>query len=86
MRRRRDMNPFWLFARAAGMALITVAGVSLLVRKIAPKSDDLVTGAIHFRKSFEEFQKGVTSVLFGSCEPSSDDLRKERESRRIPIE
>jgi hypothetical protein len=86
MKRGRDMNPFWLFTRVAGIALITVAGVSLIARRIAPKPDDLVTGAIHFRKSFEEFQKGVTSVLFGSSEPSSEDLRKERESRRIPIE
>jgi hypothetical protein len=80
------MNAFWLFTRIAGMAFITAAGVTLLVKKLAPKPDDLVTGAIHFRKGFEEFQKGVTTVLFGSNEPSPEEMKKERESRRIPIE
>jgi hypothetical protein len=86
MKRGRDMNPFWLFTRVAGMAFITAAGVSLLIKKLAPKPDDFVTGAIHFRKSFEEFQKGLTTILFGSTEPSPEEMKKERESRRIPIE
>ncbi len=75
------MNPFWLFTRIAGMAFLTAAGVALLVKKLGPKPDDLVTGAIHFRKSFEEFQKGVTSVFFGSREPSPEETA---EGTRIP--
>ncbi|HMK37066.1 MAG TPA: hypothetical protein VK463_18475 [Desulfomonilaceae bacterium] len=80
------MNPLILLTRIAGMALITAAGINLLVKKCAPKSEDLVTGAIHFRKSFEEFQKGVVSVLCGSRGPSPEAMKKERESRRILIE
>jgi hypothetical protein len=80
------MNPFWLLSRIAVMALMPVAAASLLIKKLTPKPEDLVAGAIHFRNSFVEFQKGVTTVLLGSAGPSSEEIKKERESRRIPID
>jgi hypothetical protein len=80
------MNPFWLLTRVAGMAFLTAAGTAILIKKFAPKPENFVTGAIHFRKSFDEFQKGVTSLFLGEREPSPEEIRTQRESRRIPIE
>jgi len=80
------MNPFWLMTRVAGMALLTAAGLSLAFRELRPKSPDLMSGLLHFRKGCDEFQKGFSAVFFGS---STDETRRSaetRESSRIPIE
>lgn len=80
------MNPIWLFTKVAGAAFLTAAGMAVLIKKFGPKPENVVTGSIHFRKSLDEFQKGVTSLLFGEIGPSADEMKKQRESRRIPIE
>ncbi|MBI4962885.1 MAG: hypothetical protein HY913_06395 [Desulfomonile tiedjei] len=77
------MNPLWLFTKAAGITLVAVAGMSYLIKQLAPKPSDLITGAVHFRKGVEEFQKGFTTVLFGS---GPQDLKKTKEASKIPID
>lgn len=77
------MNPLWLVTKAAGIALITIGGTSLLIKKLGPKPSDLVAGALHFRNGLEEFQKGLTSVIFGSERAAAG---KEKEVTKIPIE
>ncbi len=80
------MSPLWFFTRAAGVALLTVAGVTLVVEKFTPRPSDLIAGAIHFRKGINEFQKGVSTILFGSPVPSAEEAAKAREASRIPID
>jgi hypothetical protein len=80
------MDPIRLMLRVAGMAVITAAGVNVLLKHLQPNSDNFVAGAIHFRKGVEEFQKGFTTLFFGRTEPSSEQARKARESTRVPIE
>ncbi len=79
------MNLVRFMARVTGAALITVAGASFLIKKLAPKPEDFVSSAVHFRKGMEEFQKGFASILFGSSQPSAEEIKKERESKRIQI-
>jgi len=80
------MSPLLLVARVAGVALLTAAGVALVLEKLCPKPSDLVAGAIHFRKGMNEFQKGVTTILFGSATPSAEETARQREAARIPID
>ena len=79
------MNPFWLMTRVAGVALLTAAGLSLAFRELRPKAPDLVAGTIHFRRGCEEFQKGISAIVFGSAGDSRHSTAA-RESARIPIE
>lgn len=80
------MNPFWLMARVAGVAFITAAGVHALVKNMSTDSSSFMAGAIHFRKGMEEFQKGFSTMLFGTQTTSPEEAKKERESRRIKIQ
>lgn len=81
------MNPVWFIVRAAGIALITVASATLLMKKFAPKPSNLVAGAIHFKKALDEFQKGARTVFFGPPEPTTPETTAARkESGRIRIE
>ncbi len=80
------MNALWFMARVAGAAFIAAAGVNVLMKQLGPKSSDLVAGTIHFRKGMEEFQKGFSTIVFGTEETSPEKAKEERESRRIVIE
>lgn len=80
------MSPLLFVARVAGVALLTAAGITLVLEKVCPNSSDLAVGAIHFRRGMNEFQKGVTTILFGSATPSAEEAAREREAARIPIE
>lgn len=77
------MNPLWFVTRAAGIALITIGGTSLLIKKLAPKPSDLVAGAVHFGRGLEEFRKGCTAVIFGA---DAAGAAKPKEATKIPIE
>jgi hypothetical protein len=80
------MSPLLFIARVAGVALLTAAGVALALEKLCPKPSDLVAGAIHFRNGMNEFQKGVTTIFFGSATPSAEETASQREAARIPID
>ena len=80
------MSPVKLFFKVAGSAFITAGALVLLSKKFAPSSSDVMTGAIHFKKGFEEFYKGMSTVLFGTSGPSEEDQRKRKETSRIMIE
>ena len=80
------MSPLWFVTRVAGATFLTVGGLYLLTRMILPKDGDLLAGAIHFRNSAAEFQKGISAVIFGTSESSAEDKAKRRESSRIVIE
>jgi len=80
---RFSMNPLWLLTKTAGIALITIGGTSLLIKKLAPKPSDLFAGAVHFRRGMEEFQKGFTSVIFGADRALEG---KAKTVNKIPIE
>ncbi len=80
------MTPLLFVARVAGIALLTAAGMALVLEKLCPHPSDLVAGAIHFRKGMNEFQKGVTTILFGSATPSAAETVRQREASRIPID
>jgi hypothetical protein len=77
------MNPFWFVTRAAGIALITIGGTSLLIKKLTPKPSDLVAGAVHFGRGLEEFRKGCNAVIFGADAAATG---KSKEATKIPIE
>jgi hypothetical protein len=80
------MSLLFSFARVTGVALFTAAGITLIMEKLCPRPSDLVAGAIHFRKGMDEFQKGITTILFGSTTTSAEQAAKEREAARIPID
>ena len=80
------MSPLLLIAKVAGVALLAAAGTALVLEKLCPKPSDLVEGAIHFRKGMNEFQAGVTTILFGSATPSTEETARQREAARIPID
>jgi hypothetical protein len=80
------MSPLLLIAKVAGVALIAAAGTALVLEKLCPKPSDLVEGAIHFRKGLNEFQAGITTILFGSATPSAEETARQREAARIPID
>ena len=81
------MNPFWFAVKVGGMALVTCAGLAFLARKLTPKPSDIIAGAVHFKKGMDEFQKGVSAVLFGAQQPASPETEKQRRaSARIAIE
>lgn len=81
------MNPFWLATKVAGVAVLTFGGGLLLAKKLAPKPSDLIAGAIHLRKSADEFGKGVSAILFGLPDSGDGQSAKDRkEASRIPIE
>jgi hypothetical protein len=80
------MSPLLLVARVAGIALLTAAGLAVVLEKLRPRPSDMVAGAMHFRKGMNEFQKGVTTILFGSTTPSAGQAAKDREAARIPID
>jgi len=77
------MTPLWFFAKAAGITLIAVAGINHLMKKFSPKPSDLIAGTMHFRKGIDEFQKGFSTVFFGTEPPEST---KPKEASRIPID
>jgi hypothetical protein len=79
------MNADRAFVKIMGIALLPAAVGYMLFKYVMPKPDDLMTAAIHFRNSLQEFQRGVSTVVFGSG-PSPEEMRKERESRKIPID
>jgi hypothetical protein len=80
------MSPFLFTARIAGVALLTAAGLAVVLGKLCPKPSDLVAGAVHFKKGLNEFQMGVTAILFGSTAPSAEETARQREAARIPID
>ncbi|MGC8659008.1 MAG: hypothetical protein ACP5U1_08035 [Desulfomonilaceae bacterium] len=80
------MNFFWALLRTTAVAAVTVGGIRFLMKQISPNSSDLVSGAIHFQKGMEEFQKGVSSIFCGSSGHDKTDLKKKQELTRIPIE
>ncbi len=80
------MNPLLFAARVGGVALLTAAGITLVLEKVRPSSSDLAAGAIHLRRGIDEFQKGITVILFGSKIPSAQAAAKQREAARIPID
>ncbi|MFH1114657.1 MAG: hypothetical protein V1792_12135 [Pseudomonadota bacterium] len=81
------MNPFWFAVKIGGMALVTVAGTALVMKKLCPKPADLMAGAIHFKKGFEEFHKGFSSLLVGTPDaPDPEAKKKRKEASRIRIE
>jgi hypothetical protein len=80
------MNPAWFVVRLAGAAVLTAAGVTLVLKYFCPKPSDLVAGALHFRKGFEEFQKGLAVMFPLGGSQSADEANKQREATRIPIE
>lgn len=80
------MNPFVFAARVAGVTLLTAGGLTLFMMRRAPRKSELITGAAHFRRGFDEFQKGFRTILFGSGDPSPEEVRKERESSRVAID
>jgi hypothetical protein len=80
------MSPLLFFARVAGVALLTAAGITLVLDRLRPRPSDLAAGVIHFRKGLNEFQKGVTAIVFGSATPSAEEAAREREASRIPID
>jgi hypothetical protein len=79
------MSPILLFTRVTGLALLTAVGGYLLIKKLTPQPSDLAAAAIHFRNGFQEFQRGVETMVFGGG-PSEAEIEKQRESRRIPID
>jgi hypothetical protein len=80
------MSPLLFIARVAAVALLTAAGTALVLEMLCPKPSDLVEGAIHFRKGMNEFQEGITTILFGSASPSAEETARQREAARIPID
>ncbi len=80
------MNPFWFVAKVAGVAVFTAAASAIVLKKLAPGPSDLLAGAIHFRNSLAEFQKGVSAVLFGAGDATGKQKEEKRESSRIPID
>ena len=80
------MNPILAVARMAVAAIITVTAGTYLVKKLLPGPPDLVQGAIHFRNSFTEFQKGVSSLVFGASQAENAGKNERRDASRIPIE
>ncbi|AFM24012.1 hypothetical protein [Desulfomonile tiedjei] len=79
------MNPEQAFVRVMGIALMPMAAGYMLLKYIMPRPDDLMTAAIHFRNGLQEFQRGISTVVFGSG-LSPEEMKKERESRKIPID
>ncbi len=79
------MSPILFFTRVTGLALFTAVGGYLLIKKLTPHPSDLAAAAIHFRNGFQEFQKGVETMLYGGG-PSEAEIEKQRESRRILID
>jgi hypothetical protein len=80
------MTPWGILARVAGMALITAGGVMYLSKKTIPKTDDMMEGAIYFKKGMTEFQKGFETMFFGGSKPTPEEAKKKREAARIEIE
>ncbi|MGC8603282.1 MAG: hypothetical protein ACP5VS_06295 [Desulfomonilaceae bacterium] len=80
------MNLLWALLRTAGIAMVTVGGITFLVKKISQKSSDPVASVIHFQKGLEEFQKGFSSIFCSSSGSRVEDLKKKQELTRIPIE
>lgn len=76
----------WALLRTPGIAVVTMGGITFLMRKISPKSSDLVTSAIHFRKGLDEFQKGFCSIFCSSTGSHAEDVIKKQELTRIPID
>jgi hypothetical protein len=77
------MNPFWFVTRAAGIALITIGGTSLLIKKLAPKPSNIMAGAMHFGRGLDEFRKGCNAMIFGVDTAAAG---KTKESTKIPID
>lgn len=77
------MNPVRFLVRAAGMTLVTLGGINHLKKKLSPRPSNLMAAAVHFRKGVEEFQTGLSKVLFGS---GAELSKKPKESSRIPID
>jgi hypothetical protein len=85
MTQEKLMNPIQVLTRFGGLAMLTLAGGYVLFKKFGPQPSDIATAAIHFRKSVSELQKGFETMIFGAG-PAAEEIRKERESKRIPIE
>jgi hypothetical protein len=82
------MNPFLCFIRVGTVALVTAAGTAMVMKKLCPKPVDLIAGAIHFKKGFEELQEGFRTIFFGSQEATehAKALAERKASGRIPID
>lgn len=81
------MNPFFFVLRVSALGLISAAVGAVVLKKLAPKSSDLVAGAVHIRNGVEEFCTGVSTIFFGRAGSSSDRTRRDKkESSRIPID
>jgi hypothetical protein len=80
------MNPFWAIAKIAGVAVFTAVAGAHVMKKLLPDPSDVVAGAIHFRNSFVEFQKGVSSLVFGASESTAAQNQEKKDASRIPIE
>jgi hypothetical protein len=79
------MNPFWAIAKIAGVAVFTAAAGAVVMKKLLPEPSDVVAGVVHFRNSFAEFEKGVSSIVFGASGTAAPNQEKKNASR-IPIE
>ncbi len=79
------MTPVQLITRASSLAILSLATGYLLFKKFGPQYEDLAAAGIHFRKGIHELQKAVEAVIFGAG-PSAEDLKKQRESKRILID
>lgn len=77
------MNPLWFIAKAAGITIITVAGINHLMKTLSPRPSNLTGGAVHFRRAVNEFGKGLSTVFFGQ-EPL--ETKKPKEASKIPID
>lgn len=70
-----------VIASALAAGAFTMIGARLL-----PKPSDLMAGALHFRKAFDELQKGCSAVVFGATAGLPGDVKKQREANRIAID
>ncbi len=80
------MNPVGFLVRLAATAFVAAGVVALIARKTLPSHSNALAGAVHFKKGFEEFGKGVSTVLFGQPSHPEEDLKERREASRIAIE
>ena len=79
------MTPVQLITRASSLAILSLAGGYLLFKKYGPQYEDLAAAGIHIRKSIQELQKAAEVMIFGAG-PSAEELKKQRESKRILID
>ena len=80
------MFPLRLFIKVAGTAFITAGALALLGKKMAPSASDVMACAVHFKKGCQEFQQGMSTIFFGSSQPTEEALKERKEASRIVVE